>query len=76
MAKRSAEERKEPTKQPCTVQSTIFQPGQGSSSFQKPCIAEETPQSYGIYTYTEADSFCLDPKRLVPSTKDYASLLL
>ena len=58
MAKRSAEERKEPTKRPHTIQPTMFkffQPGQGSSSLQKPCVAEETPQSYGIHTYSEAE---------------------
>jgi len=53
MAKRSTEERKEPTKRPRTVQPTMFfQPGQGSSSLQKPCVAEETPH---IHTYSEAE---------------------
>jgi len=33
----------------------FFQPGQGSSSLQKPCVAEETPHSYGIHTYSEAE---------------------
>ena len=57
MAKRSTKERKEPTKRPCIVQPTkfkFFQPGQGSS-LQKPFVAEETPQRYGIHTYSEAE---------------------
>ena len=36
-------------------QSELFPVQSGSSSLQKPCVAEETPQSYGIHTYTEAE---------------------
>ncbi len=46
MAKRSSQERKEPTKQPCTVQSTIYKflqahdDTQGPSCQQKPCVTD------------------------------------
>ena len=61
MAKRSAEEMKGPTKRRCTVQATMFkffQPGdgaQGASSHKLSEVAEETPRSYGIHTYTDEE---------------------
>jgi len=52
--KRSAEERKM-TFVPFSQQSEFIPARSGSSSLQKPCVAEENPHSYGIHTYTEAE---------------------